>query len=101
MSWRRGSRSSPPAGSSASTSTGTRSIRRLWPEAGSIRKGRFVDPGDDPQRVLVIDLLQHLVRQVEAVEAPEGVALAVVGEVLVRRLQRAEISVVLLGRPGI
>src|SRR5688572_26378466 len=59
------------------------------------RKSRSVEPRDDPERVLVVDLLQYLVRQVEPVHLPERVAPAVVVEVLVRRLQHAKVCVVL------
>src|SRR3954469_12503269 len=65
------------------------------------RKRRLIDRRHDPQGVLVVDLPQHLVGQVEAVEAPESMALAVVGEVLVRRLQGAEVGVVLRGLPDV
>ena len=55
----RGSRSSPPAGSSASTSTGTRSTRRRWQvDAGRLRyparrhanRRHRPDPGALPER---------------------------------------------------
>src|SRR5688572_21431838 len=68
---------------------------------GLLRKHTLVDPGDDSQSVLVVQLLQYLIRQVQAVEPPEGVALAVVGKILVRGLQRPEIRVILRGLPGI
>src|SRR5688500_9849109 len=61
------------------------------------RKPRGVEPRNDPQRVLVVDLLEHLVRQIEAVHLPERVAPAVVIEVFVSGLEHAEVRVVLGG----
>src|SRR4051812_6333019 len=46
---------------------------------------------DDPQRVVPIDLLQHRVGQVDAVQLPERVVVAVVVEVLVLRLEDAPV----------
>ena len=45
-----------------------------------------------PQRVLVVQLLQHLVGQAHAVELPERVVVAVVVEVLVVGLEHAPVS---------
>ena len=62
-----------------------------------VREVGRVDPGNDAQRVLVVELLQDLVGQLQAVHLPEGVALAVVVEVLVGGLEHAEVDVVLDG----
>ena len=67
--------------------------------AASLREHRGVDSRDHPQRVLVVELLQDVVRQVEAVHLPERVALAVVVEVLVGGLEHAEVDGVLRRAP--
>src|SRR5437899_9103216 len=46
------------------------------------------------ERVLVIDFLQNFVVEAEAVDAPEGVAVAVILEIFVARFERAEIPLV-------
>src|SRR3954471_6266731 len=48
-------------------------------------------PGFYPQRILVIELLQDLVRQRHAIELPEGVVAAVIVEILVVRLEDAPV----------
>src|SRR5688500_19546573 len=55
--------------------------------AGSTREPGFRQPGDDPQRVLMIELPQHGIRQCHSVKLPEGVVVAVVIEVLICRLE--------------
>ena len=70
-------------------------LRRLGRE--SLR----VDARDHLERVLVVQLLEDLVRQAEAVHLPERVPLAVVVEVLVVGLEHAEVDEVLVGGPGV
>src|SRR5260370_33942698 len=61
---------------------------------GSLRERFCVNPRHQLQRILVVDLLQHLVRYLESVNSPECVALAVILEIFVARLERAEIPFV-------
>jgi len=48
-----------------------------------IREGLWVDAGDELQRIFVIDFLEYLVWELEAIDSPESVTLAVVLEVFV------------------
>ena len=43
------------------------------------------------QRILVVNLLQHIIRQIQAVKTPERVAAAVIFDVIVARLHDAEV----------
>src|SRR5258708_35442877 len=61
---------------------------------GSLRERFCVNPRHQLQRILVVDLLQQLVRYLESVNSPECVALAVILEIFVARLERAEIPFV-------
>src|SRR5260370_7944135 len=61
---------------------------------GSLRERFCVNPRHQLQRILVVDLLQHLVRHLESVNSPECVALAVILKILVARFQRPEIPFV-------
>src|SRR6516164_5731053 len=61
-----------------------------------IREGLWVDAGDEFQGILVIDFFKDLVRELEAIDAPESVALAVVLEVFVAGFQSAEIPFVFI-----
>src|SRR6185436_13676533 len=63
-----------------------------------LRKPRRVQPRNDPQRVLVVDLLQYLVRQPQPVHLPERVPLAVVVEVLVPRLEYPKVVRIFIHR---
>src|SRR5258708_35663317 len=60
----------------------------------SIREGFGVYAWDQLQGVLVVDLFQDLVGDLEAVDAPERVAAAVVLEIFVACFQRAKIPFV-------
>src|SRR5260370_18067552 len=61
---------------------------------GSLRERFCVNPRHQLQRILVVDLLQHLVRHLESVNSPECVALAVILEIFVPRFERPEIPFV-------
>src|SRR5260370_42403360 len=61
---------------------------------GSLRERFCVNPRHQLQRILVVDLLQHLVRHFESVNSPECAALAVIVKILVPRFQRPEIPFV-------
>src|SRR5215218_3946032 len=61
------------------------------------RKGGARQRPRDAQRVPVIDLLQHRVWQIDAVQLPERVVWPVVVEVVVARLEDAPVVRVLLG----
>src|SRR5258708_9229668 len=60
----------------------------------SIREGFGVYAWDQLQGVLVVDLFQDLVGDLEAVDAPERVAAAVILEIFVACFQRAKIPFV-------
>ena len=57
---------------------------------------RAASPGVSLQRVLVVELLQHLVGQADAVQLPERVIVAVVVEVLVVGLEDAPVVRILV-----
>src|SRR6516225_9245801 len=61
-----------------------------------IRESLWIDTGDEFQGILVIDFLKDLVRELEAIDAPESVALAVVLKVFVASFQSAEIPFVFI-----
>ena len=65
---------------------------------GDGRKRRRAQARDQPQRVAVVELLQHHVGQVQPVQLPERVIVPVVVEILVRRLERPPEVRVLGGR---
>src|SRR5919107_2755459 len=58
---------------------------------GLPRPARLWESRRDLERVPKIDLLQHRVREPDAVQLPEGVIAAVVVEVLVARLEHAPV----------
>src|SRR5690606_15333171 len=78
---------------------------RAWPRAaesdrGSVSLLRKPFPrqlGHQPQRALVVELPEHLVGKVHAVELPERMVVAIVVEVLVRRLEHAPVVGILDG----
>ena len=61
-----------------------------------IREGLWVDAGDELQRIFVIDFLEYFVWELEAINSPESVTLAVVLEVFVAGFQSAEIPFVFI-----
>ena len=61
-----------------------------------IREGLWVDAGDELQRIFVIDFLEYLVWELEAIDSPESVTLAVVLEVFVAGFQSTEIPLVFI-----
>src|SRR5215470_4623128 len=61
-----------------------------------IREGLWVDAGDELQRIFVIDFLEYFVWELEAINSPESVTLAVVLEVFVASFQSAEIPFVFI-----
>ena len=73
-------------------------VTKKWgipsPHPVLFREGGGVDAGDELQCVLVVDLFQDFVVEPEAVDAPEGVALAVILDVLVACFEAAEIPLV-------
>src|SRR5215218_6962637 len=66
----------------------------LWPPC--LRKA-----GRDRERVFVIQLLQHVIRQRHSVELPEGVVIAVIVEVLVIGFEHAPVVRILALLVGI
>src|SRR5678815_4586655 len=66
-----------------------------------VRPARLWQAGCDAQRVLVVQLFQHDVRQVHAVQLPERVVVTVVIEVLVLRLEDAPVIRVLSWLEGV
>ncbi len=52
-----------------------------------LRPARLRKSRRDPKSIAVVDVLQHFVRQVEAVQLPEGVVIAVVVEVVIGGLE--------------
>src|SRR5205823_6053536 len=66
-----------------------------------LRKSRRIDSRQDPQSVLIVQLLEHFIGQIEPVHFPEGVILAVVVEIFVGGLEHLEIGVILDRVPDI
>src|ERR1700674_406427 len=59
-----------------------------------LRKRFLVNPRNELQCVLVVNLLQHLFRHLKTVNPPEGVAPAVILKIFVASFERAEIPFV-------
>src|SRR5688572_11611726 len=73
--------------------------RRRWRissrSIASVREALLVQAGENAKSVLVIDLLQHVVRQVERVQFPETVVFANVVDPFITRFEHSEIEGVL------
>src|SRR5690606_7627152 len=57
-------------------------------------KKTFVDAGDNVQRILIVDLLKYIVRQVEAIHPPKGMVSLMVWEIVVGRFKYPEICLI-------
>src|SRR5690349_16965679 len=86
--------------SSGFNSRHARQAAALQPTKQTLKQFLFRKSGgrqsrEDPERVLVIDLFQHVIREIEAVHFPNAVVFPDRVEIVVVRLEEPEINVVL------